>query len=47
MPYRIKKVGKFWRIYKIKDKRFIKTKYKTKQSATNTVINWLRYRHEL
>lgn len=46
MPFKIVKVGEYWRIYKIKNRKFAKPKFKTKQSATNQAKNWLRYRNE-
>lgn len=47
MPFLIKKVGDYWKIYKIKEKKFAKPRFKTKQSAINQAKNWLRYRKEL
>lgn len=45
MPYKIVKKDDYWKIYKIKDKKFANTHYKTKKTAFNAGLNWLKYAH--
>ena len=33
MPFEVKKVGNKYKLWKIKEKKFVKTSFKTKQSA--------------
>lgn len=46
MPYQIKKVGQYWKLWNIKKKEFVNKNYKSKQSAANSGINFGRYRKE-
>lgn len=46
MPFEIKKIGNHFQLYNITQKRLIKTKFKTKQSAINQGKNWMSYRKE-
>tara|TARA_R100000278_G_scaffold120960_1_gene103938 strand:+ start:5093 stop:5272 length:180 start_codon:yes stop_codon:yes gene_type:complete len=46
MPYEVKKVGKNYKLYKLKEKKYVKTNYKSKQSAINSAINFMNYRNE-
>lgn len=46
MPFEVKKVGKNYKLYKPSEKKFIKTNYKSKQSAINSGINFMKFRKE-
>ena len=46
MPYEVKKVGKNYKLYKLKEKKYVKTNYKSKQSALNAGVNFMNYRNE-
>ncbi len=46
MPYKIVKFANHYKLYKIKEKKYAKTKFKTKQTAINQAKNWMRYRGE-
>ena len=47
MPFKIIKVGKYWKVFKLKENIFVKTNFKTKKSAIRQALNWLRYRNEI
>jgi len=46
MPFQIKKVGEKYKLQRIKDKTYVKQEYKSKQSALNAGMNFMRYRKE-
>ena len=46
MPYLIKKVGNKFQLYNKTKKVLVKTKYKTKQTAINAGLNFMRFRGE-
>ncbi len=46
MPYEVKKVGKNYKLFKPKEKKYVKTNYKSKQSALNAGVNFMKYRKE-
>lgn len=46
MPYQIKKVGKYYKLYNLKKKEFAKAQFKSKESAISQGKNWMRYRKE-
>ena len=46
MPYLIKKVGKKYQLYNKTKKTLVKTLYKSKQSAINAGLNFMRFRKE-
>ena len=43
MPYKIVRVGNYWKIYKPYEKKFAKPRYKTSEAAKNQAKNWIRY----
>ncbi len=46
MPFEIKKIGNHFQLYNITQKKLLKTKFKTKESAINQGKNWMSYRKE-
>ena len=47
MPYKVVETKKgVFQLLNIKTKNYIKTLYKSKQSAVNAGLNFMRYRHE-
>lgn len=46
MPYEVKKVGNKFKLWKLKDKTFVKQEYKTKESAIKQAKNFMRFRGE-
>lgn len=51
MPYKIVKRYKsngtiFYKLLKLKENKFAKPNFKTKQNAINQAKNWMRYRKE-
>ena len=46
MPFEIKKTKEGYKLYKLKEKKFVNKTFKTKQSAINTGKNYMRYRNE-
>jgi hypothetical protein len=47
MPYQVKKVGKYYKLWKIKEKKFQKNNFKTKEAAINQAKNWMKWRKEV
>ena len=45
MPFLVKRVGDKYKLQKLKDGTFVKTEYKSKQSAINAGVNFMNYRH--
>tara|TARA_R100000654_G_scaffold28502_2_gene53105 strand:+ start:8776 stop:9204 length:429 start_codon:yes stop_codon:yes gene_type:complete len=46
MPYQIKKVGKKYKLFKIKEKTFVNKEYNSKESAVKAGMAMMRYRKE-
>ena len=46
MPYKIVKKGKIYKLYNIKKKKFINSNFKSKATAGNQAINYMRYTNE-
>lgn len=47
MPFKVvKKKDNYYYLYRINEKTFAKSKFKTKESAINQAKNWMRYRKE-
>jgi len=46
MPYQVKKVGKYWKLWKIKEKVFVKARFKSRETAISQAKNYMRYRKE-
>lgn len=46
MPFQVKKKNGVFKLWNIKEKKFTKSSFKTKQSALNQGKNWMRYRKE-
>ncbi len=46
MTYKIVKFDNYWKIYKLKEKKFINIKFKSRKTALNQIRNYIRYRHE-
>jgi|TARA_R110002020_G_scaffold153222_2_gene332590 hypothetical protein len=46
MPYQIKKVGDKYKLYNLHKKEYVNKEYKSKQSAINSGMNFMRYRKE-
>ena len=46
MPYQIKKINGKYRLYNKTKKKYVNVRYKTRQSAINAGINFMRYRGE-
>lgn len=46
MAYKLVKAKGGYKLYKINEKKFAKTLFKSKQAAINQALNWMRYRGE-
>tara|TARA_R100000231_G_C5312777_1_gene160931 strand:+ start:221 stop:412 length:192 start_codon:yes stop_codon:yes gene_type:complete len=46
MPYQIKKVNGKYKLYNLKKKEFVKTNYKSKETAVKAGMNFMKYRKE-
>jgi hypothetical protein len=46
MPFQIKKVGDKYKLWRIKQKSYVKKTFNTKQSAINAGKAYMRYRGE-
>ena len=47
MPYQIKKINGKYRLYKKSKDKYVNVQYKTRQSAINAGMNFMRYRGEI
>jgi len=41
MPYQVKKVGKYWKLWKIKEKVFVKAHFKSRETAISQAKNYM------
>lgn len=46
MPFEVKKVKDGYKLWKLKEKKYVKTTFKTKETAINQAKNYMRYRNE-
>ncbi len=46
MPFQVKKIGDKYKLWKIKEKTFVKTTFNTREAALNQGKNYMRYRGE-
>lgn len=47
MPFRVdKKKDGYYYLYRLKQKTYAKSKFKSRESAINQAKNWMRYRKE-
>jgi len=46
MPFQVVKENDKFRLKKIKEGTYVKTLFKSKESAINAAKNYMRYRHE-
>ena len=46
MPFQVKKVGDKYKLWRLKEKTFVKREYKTKESAIAAAKNFMKYRKE-
>jgi hypothetical protein len=46
MPYQVKKMGDYFQLFNLSQKRLVNVKFKSKESAINQAQNWMRFRKE-